>query len=152
MAVTTVLLPWLSPKIAGKYNIRLHPAPVWLPLLAAAVYITSLYLPDVDITRETDTFQQHFVGGGVYTAILYVYFSKLLGWRPHWIVALLTLFAWTSALGVVNEVLEFTLVKLNITQINLADTSWDLFANTTGSLTGYAFFRIGEAMRSLRAR
>jgi hypothetical protein len=72
---------------------------------------------------------------------LYIYFTRLAGWRPRWWVVLLTLYAWTSALGVFNELVEFTLVKLNITGINISDTSWDLVANTTGMLTTFIIWR-----------
>lgn len=137
----TLLLPWFMPKLADRWDIRMRQAPVWLPFLAAVLYFTSLFLPDIGITAETDTFQQHFMGGGVYTAMLYIYFSSLFGWRPKWSVALATMFAWTSALGILNELLEFALTKLHITDINITDTSWDLVANTSGMLATFISWR-----------
>lgn len=150
VATLTALLPWIVPKVGARYRLSLKNAPIWLPLLAAMVYIASLYLPDVRISHETDTFQQHFFGGGVYTTLLFIYFTKLAGWRPWWPLALTALFAWTSALGTLNELAEFTLTKLNITQINLQDMGWDLFANTSGALTAFIVWQLIE--RSTRRK
>lgn len=141
VTLLTLLLPVLIPRIARRYHLALQPAPLWLPVLAAIVYFSAGFLPDIHISHETNSFQEHFVGGGLYTAILFLYFTKLFSWRKHWLIMLLALFAWTSALGTANELLEFTLVKLNITQIDISDTSWDLVANTAGMLTGFIIWR-----------
>lgn len=133
----TALIPLWAPKIAAHYKLAVHAAPLWLPILAAVCFGVAPLLPDVHISAQTNSFQEHFFGGGIYTALLYIYFTRLFGWRRHWVVALLALFAWTSALGVANELLEFALVKLNITYIDITDTSWDLVANTVGSLLTY---------------
>jgi hypothetical protein len=142
VATLTILLPTIIPRLAKKYGFVLHKAPTWLPFLAATLYLASAFLPDIHISPETHTFQEHFVGGGVYTTILYIYFTKLLGLRPRWLIALLGLFAWTSALGTANELLEFSLVKLNVTDINISDTSWDLVANSTGMLSAFVIWRL----------
>jgi hypothetical protein len=141
VAIITASLPLIVPRVASKLGFVLHSAPAWLPILAALVYASAPFLPHLHFTTETDTFQEHFVGGGVYTTLLYIYFTRLAGWRPRWWVVLLTLYAWTSALGVFNELVEITLVKLNITGINISDTSWDLVANTTGMLTTFIIWR-----------
>jgi hypothetical protein len=118
-------------------RIKLHQSYGWLPALAAFLFIFAFLLPNIHISSETNTFQQHFVGGGIYTACLYIYFKKLLGWKLPLLASFVVLFAWASAFGVANELLEFTLNKLNLAQIGTGDTDWDLLANTLGALTGY---------------
>jgi hypothetical protein len=149
IAVLTAFLPILAPRIARHYDLQTFPAPAWLPVAAAIFYIGSLYLPDILISGETDTFQQHFVGG-VYTAMLYVYFARLFQWRRHWLVMLVGLYVWTSALGVTNELVEFAFNQLHISRINIRDTSWDLAANTAGSFAGYAVLQLLARLRLLR--
>src|SRR4051812_30983035 len=97
VAGLTLSLPWTAPLVAKKFHFTLREAPMWLPILAAVLYMASLFLPDNHISSETNTFQEHFVGGGVYTTMLFIYFSKLLGWQPRWYIAFAALFAWTSA-------------------------------------------------------
>lgn len=152
IAILTACLPLYVPKLAQKFGLVLHSAPAWLPIIAALVYACAPFLPDIHISRETSSFQEHFVGGGIYTTLLYIYFTRLAGWRPRWWLALLTLFAWTSALGVLNELVEFSLVKLSITQIDIADTSWDLFANTTGMLTGFVIWQLAKLTKKMHVR
>lgn len=134
----TALLPlWVRP-VAKLFGItRFHSAPSWLPVAAGLVFFASFFLPDIHISVQTSTFQQHFVGGGFYVALLYVYCKQLFGWRLNALASLAVLFAWASAFGVANELLEFTLNQLNITAIELGDADWDLLANTLGAFVGY---------------
>ncbi len=139
----TALIPLLAQKANQRFtNIKLHESYSWLPVVAGLLFFTAFLIPDIHISNETSTFQQHFVGGGIYTACLYVYFKKLFGWRLPLVRALLVLFAWTSAIGVANELLEFTLTKLHLAHIGTGDTDWDLLANTIGALFGYALLCI----------
>lgn len=138
--IGTACLPLIIMGISRKQTGKHLGSYSWLPLLAAALFLVSYYIPTIHISNETDTFQQHFVGGGMYTACLFIYFQKLLRWNASFLVGLAGLFAWVSALGVANELFEFALVKLNITNIDIRDTSWDLFANTCGALAGYILF------------
>lgn len=122
----------------------------WLPLAAAFLFITAWFLPDIHISNETTTFQQHFVGGGAYAACLYVYAKKLFDWKLSIIPSLIILFAWVSALGVANELLEFALTKLGLAQIGTNDTDWDLLANTLGAVTGYLLLLAGGTEKPAR--
>ncbi len=139
----TAIVPWLiyyclSPKRrTGKRG-------WWLLLLAAAAFPLSQALPNIHISHETSTFQQHFVGGGIYCALVYSYLKLRFKWRCHWLIDLAVLFGFVSALGVANELIEFTLVKVvHIKSIDISDTSWDLTANTTGGFVGYGLLRLG---------
>lgn len=152
VCLVTALIPIWAPAILRRLGIAVTAGPAWLPVLAAICFAAGLWLPDIHISRETDTFQEHFISGGLYTALLYVYLTRLLGLRKHWIVMILGLFAWTSALGTLNELVEFTITKLHITDINISDTSWDLAANTLGSLAGYTLLRILWVIRAQSGR
>jgi glycopeptide antibiotics resistance protein len=110
---------------------------VWLLIAAGAAIIASVFIPNIHISNETSTFQQHFVGGGVYAALVFIYIEQLLDWRFHWFAELYVLFACVSALGVSVELAEFTFIHLGVKHINSGDTDWDLLANTLGGFVGY---------------
>lgn len=99
--------------------------------------VISTQLPNIHISNQTSTFQQHFVGGGMYSACVYIYAKQLFNWRPHWLIDLLALFAWVSAFGVANKLVEFAFLKLGLAHIDTADAYWDLLANTLGGFAGY---------------
>jgi hypothetical protein len=128
----TIFLPYILRKFT-----KLKNTSSFLPVLAAFLFFIAFFIPDIHISNETSTFQQHFVGGGLYCACLYFYLKQLMGWKFSWLIDFVLLFAFASAFGVANELLEFTLDKLNITQIHTGDTDWDLLANTLGAFTGF---------------
>lgn len=137
-ALGTVCLPLFvrgARRVLPSY--KFYAAVTWLPVAAAATILVSVFIPDVHISNETSTFQQHFVGGGVYASLLFMYAKQLFGWRFHWFVELCLLFAWVSALGVAVELGEFALIKFGIKHIHSGDTDWDLLANTLGGFVGY---------------
>jgi hypothetical protein len=111
------------------------------------LFIIAFFIPDISISSETTTFQQHFVGGGLYVACLYVYVKQLLGWKLPLRASILALFAWVAAFGVANELIEFTLTKLQLAQINTVDADWDLLANTLGAFVGYGLLLLVRAER-----
>jgi len=138
LALVTACLPYLVRYIPRLFpTVRLHDARWWLPVLAAVLMIVSTQLPDVHVSSQTTTFQQHFVGGGMYAACLYLYAKQLFNWRLHWVIDLLALFAWVSAFGVANKLAEFALLKLGLAHIYTGDAYWDLLANTVGGFVGY---------------
>ena len=115
------------------------------PILAAFLFLLSFYLPDVGISSETTTFQQHFVGGGVYSALLYIYVQQLFPGRLQfrsWAINGFYLFAWVSALGVINKLLEFGLLKTGLMRLDTSDAYWDLLANTLGAFATYCLYRL----------
>jgi hypothetical protein len=138
----------LSPVILRRLGRSTDGTSSFLPYLAAVLFLIAFFIPDIHISTETNTFQQHFVGGGFYSACLYVYFRQVFKWSFAWPLELALLFAWTSAFGVANELLEFILVKLNISSIDLTDADWDLMANSVGALTGYAILMMFKKVRS----
>jgi hypothetical protein len=143
ISIATACIPLFVSRISKIYQqFKLHKSKDWLPVVAGILFTLAWFIPDVRISHETTTFQQHFVGGGFYCALLYAYFKLLLNWKFNWLLDLIILFAWTSAFGVANELLEFTLTKLHLAQIGTGDTDWDLLANTLGAFIGYAIYTL----------
>lgn len=148
LAVITALLPYLVRYIPRFFpTLKLHDARSWLPLVAGLLMILSTQLPNIHISNETSTFQQHFVGGGMYAACLYIYAKQLFQWQLHWLIDLVALFAWVSAFGVANKLVEFGFLKLGLAHIDTADAYWDLLANTLGGFVGYALLYAGARKR-----
>jgi len=138
LAIATACLPVIVPFIHRLLPvIKLYPARSWLPVLAGFLIAISTQLPNIHISNQTTTFQQHFVGGGMYSACLYIYAKQLFNWRVHWFIDLCALFAWVSAFGVANKMIEFAFLELHLAHIDTADAYWDLLANTLGGFFGY---------------
>lgn len=155
LAVATACLSLIA-KYAQKsfMVVKLHEANPWLPILAGVLMVVSTQLPNIHISNQTSTFQQHFVGGGMYSACLYLYAKQLFCWRLPWFIDLLALFAWVSAFGVANKMIEFALLELRLAHIDTADAYWDLLANTLGGFVGYLLLynfanrRVGQRVNS----
>ena len=153
-AVATALIPLLVLTISKIYKIRIYTASPLLPLLAAVLFIISFYLPTITISPETNTFQQHFVGGGIYSALLYIYIAQLLGKRHvNLLLDTFLLFAWVSTLGVANKLIEFVLFQSGLMALDMSDAYWDLLANTLGALTFYYIvFLLKKSIELIRGR
>jgi hypothetical protein len=107
---------------------------------ACVLFFISWYLPSPLIEGKNTAFSTHFVGGGLFSGFLWLYLVKNLQWRPMLAVELGSLFAFTCTLGVMNELFEFALVQAGLTRLTLADTSWDLVANSLGMISFYLIF------------
>lgn len=112
----------------------------WLLYAACILFFISWYLPSPLIDGQDTSFVTHFVGGGVFTALLWVYLKKAFRWRTHRVAEVASLFALVSALGAVNELAELYMVQTGIATILLDDTSWDIFANTVGAAAAYLVY------------
>jgi hypothetical protein len=152
ITILTALIPPFAPVIARVLKLETHPSSYLLPCFAAALFFVSFYLPDINISASTTTFQQHLVGGGMYSALLYIYFKRYLEWKLNPICDLIILFAWVSALGVINKLLEFSLSSLHLMTLDMSDAYWDLLANTVGAYTLYVPAIVFAYLHSLSAR
>jgi hypothetical protein len=138
LAVVTSCLPLIVRYVARFFpEVKFYSASMWLPILASILMVVSTQLPNIHISNQTSTFQQHLVGGGMYSACLYLYAKQVFGWKLHWLIDLLALFAWVSAFGVANKLIEFALLELKLANIYTGDAYWDLLANTVGGFVGY---------------
>lgn len=88
----------------------------------------------------------------MYSAVLYIYFKRYFGWKPHLISDFFILFAWVSTLGVTNKLLEFFLSISHFMTLDMSDAYWDLFANTVGAYCLYAVAIAFGYLRSVLAK
>jgi hypothetical protein len=112
---------------------------------ACALFFISWYLPSPLIHGEDTSFVTHFIGGGVFTGLLWLYLKLMLRWSSSWYLEAFSLFALVSALGAINELFELLLVETNISSILLTDTSWDILANTLGAAVVYGVYKLYDS-------
>lgn len=118
-----------------------------LLVLACILFFVSWYLPSPLIDGENTSFTTHFVGGGLFTGLLWLYLKYSLGWRDVWWLEGFSLFALVSALGCVNEIFELFVARTGIVHMTLADTSWDILANSLGALVVYVGYLVYDSRR-----
>lgn len=114
----------------------------WWLYAACILFAISWYLPSPLIEGRDTSFVTHFVGGGIFTALLWIYLKRSLGLNWHWALELAALFGLVSALGAINELAELFLVKTNLATITLDDTNWDILANTLGALLAWLVYKV----------
>lgn len=135
--VIYLLLPWLTGKLTHKHLQR-----NMLLLVACIVYFLSWYLPSPLIQGQNTSFTTHFIGGGVFSGFVWLYLKQEVKWKSTSIIELLSLFAFVSAFGVLNELFELVIVQLHLVKkLNITDTSWDLLANTIGGLAFWLIYQ-----------
>lgn len=105
----------------------------WL-VIAGALFFISWYLPSPLIMGEETSFTTHFVGGGLFTAAVWMYVRKQMGWKFSPLRDLVGLYLLVSALGAANELFELLIWLSGRASLSSNDTWWDLFANTLGVL------------------
>lgn len=106
----------------------------WILCLACLLFFISWYLPSPLIDGQDTSFTTHFVGGGLFTGLFWVYLVSSMKWRAHWLVMAFSVFALVSVLGCINELAELFMVKVGLARITLDDTNWDILANTLGAV------------------
>ncbi len=109
-------------------------------ILLFMTFVGSFFLPDIGISTETTTFQQHAVGGGMTVFLAYLHARQLINWRLYWWQEVLAMYATISAIGVANELLEFFITKSGLGYIDSSDVWWDLLANTSGMCIAAAVY------------
>jgi hypothetical protein len=135
-----VFLWWLQYEFKKKVDIFKY----W-PLVAAALLVQGassmlfLFMDD-----KAGNFIYHTVGGGVTSTLLFIYFLKLYDLKFSWRVELVLLYAFVSALGVLNELAEyaFELLGLGTLSFDSHDTWRDLVANTFGAVLAWVIYKL----------
>ena len=96
------------------------------------------------IGGKAGNFVYHAVGGGVVTTLLYVYLKRTYGLRFNWRVELVLIYAFVSALGVLNELAEyaFEMLNLGLLSFDSHDTWRDFVANTSGAVAAWLVYRL----------
>lgn len=142
-----VSAPWIVARFGGDAR-RYQP----LLRVACLVFFVSWYLPSPLIDGADTSFTTHFVGGGIFTGLLWLYLKKSLDWRDVWWVEAFSLFALVSALGAINELFELLTVRIGISHIPLNDTNWDILANTLGAALVYVAYLVWSRYHDTRHR
>ena len=119
----------------------------WLLFLACLLFFISWYIPSPKIDGQQTQFFTHFVGGGIFTGLLWLYIKLVKKWRAVWWVEAASLFALVSTLGVANELFEFVLFKTGHMPHGISDTSYDLVANTLGATLIFTMYLIEKLYR-----
>jgi hypothetical protein len=111
-------------------------------MLAASLFFLSVLLPSPLIHGKNTNFTTHFVGGGIFTGLIWLYLKRNLNWRAGWRLEITSLYFLVCGLGVANELMEFTLNGLGLANVPGTDTWWDLLANTLGAASFWLIYRI----------
>lgn len=128
-----VTLAFAVPYVLRRHGFTDEAKHRWLLYIACVLFCISWYLPSPLIEGRDTSFTTHFVGGGLFTGLLWVYLVLAMRWRSHWLVMAFSVFALVSALGCINELAELCMVKVGLARITLDDTNWDILANTLGA-------------------
>lgn len=142
--VVPVLILSFVPKIVVQHGGEAKRYRWWL-YAACTLYIASWWLPSPLIYGHDTSFTTHFLGGGVFTGMLWYYLKMSLNWQVYWLLEALSLFALVSMLGVANELLEIVLYLFGRMPNGISDTSWDLLANTLGALVFYIAYALASS-------
>lgn len=144
IVVPAVIYLFLRPLVEKKYSLaKKYRVPL---IVGSVVYFFAWYLPSPVIDGLDTGFWTHFAGG-IAAGFFWLYLIKSGVWKVKGVGAeLVLLYALVSSLGVLNELAEFALYKVNLFP-SVADTSWDLVANTLGAAVFYAAFKIVTSLR-----
>lgn len=135
LVAATLVMRWY---LLAVFRLKARPLrlDLWMLLLIPLLFVGSQFLPSLETITHNATFVQHIVGGGIVSALVYRFLYVQLGLRWPWQLQLLGLFAVTSSLGVLNELIEFLATATHLYIVDGTDTWYDLTANTLGSLIG----------------
>lgn len=114
---------------------------------ALGIYFISWYIPSPLIDGMDTSFSTHFIGGGIFSGLMWLWAKRQLGWKPAWMLEVLGIYAFVSTLGVANELFELAVAQFGILRITSVDTWWDLLANTLGASVFWVGYRIARKFR-----
>ncbi|AJA06520.1 hypothetical protein TM7x_02315 [Candidatus Nanosynbacter lyticus] len=141
-----IALSVIVPYVLRKNGFNVEKKYRWILCLACVLFFISWYLPSPLIGGRDTSFTTHFVGGGLFTGLLWIYLVLVMRWRSRWLVMAFSLFALVSALGCINELAELFMVKFGLASITLDDTNWDILANTLGASAVWIGWLIADFM------
>lgn len=115
-----------------------------LLLMASVLLFISQFLPSPLIHGQNTQFSTHFIGGGIFSGLvwLFIKINMRLSFGP--VFELLSLYFLVSGLGVANELFELAANGVGIIHTPSNDTWWDLLANTLGALFFWLVYRISQ--------
>jgi hypothetical protein len=135
-----VLIWWLQYEFKRKISITRY----WQWFVAALAVQVLANIVCLVIGGKAGNFLLHAVGGGMASALLFIYLKKTYVLKFSWRVELVALFAFVSALGVLNELAEYAyeLLGLGILSFDSHDTWRDFVANTSGAILAWGVYRL----------
>lgn len=135
-----VLLWWLQHEFKRKVSLTKYWSWVVAALTIQGLAELAFYIND----GKAGNFILHSVGGGMASALLFIYLQKTYGLKFSWQVELVLLYAFVSALGVMNELAEYAyeLLGLGTLSFDSHDTWRDLVANTSGAILAWGIYRL----------
>ncbi|MFZ2513234.1 MAG: hypothetical protein WAW63_02135 [Candidatus Saccharimonadales bacterium] len=126
-----------------------HPEERWWVVVACLLFFLSYFVPSPLVHGQETQYMTHFVGGGLFSGFLWLYITRVNKLRLNLAVEATSLFVLVSTLGVMNELFETVLFWLGHMPAGIADTSWDLVANSTGALSFYLVYKGIQWLRSV---
>lgn len=135
-----VLLWWLQYEFKRKVSITKY----WKWVGAALVIQVIASIAFEVIGGKAGNFIYHAVGGGAVSTLLFIYLLKTYSLKFNWRVELVLLYAFVSALGVMNELAEYAYEMLGLGTLSFDshDTWRDLVANTSGAVLAWILYRL----------
>lgn len=129
-----LLVKWLAKEL----DIRCEPASYVWRLSALVALVIAIVIHNT-FNSIASNFILHALGGGVAASLLYFYVKLSLKINVNWKIDLLVLFAFVSVLGCLNELAEYLLDSLQVSEFSLdrKDTWRDIVANTSGAFVGW---------------
>ena len=149
--IISILVPVLLIALLPRVLLRLGANFVqrdWLLYVACTLFFVSWYLPSPIIDGQNTQFMTHFVGGGLFSGGIWLFMKRAFQWKRVWWFEAASLYALVSSLGVANELFEWLIVQMGFIRFSLADTSWDLVANTLGALCFWLVYQSAQMVKS----
>lgn len=135
-----VLMAWLKYEFKRDVQVYKH----WKWVAAALLFQAAAGVVFAIYTTKEGNFFYHAVGGGVMTTLLFIYLQKTYRLHFNWRVDLVLLYAFVSALGILNELAEYAFELLGFGKLSFdAQDTWrDFVANTSGAIIAWGVCRL----------
>jgi len=136
-----VLTRWLRYEYPKK---RVDALKHWQWIAAAGLFQIFASILSVIFEGTVGNFLLHMIGGGVASAFMFGYLLSVLKLRVNWRVEIVLLYAFVSALGILNELAEYgaEFFGLGPFSLDAHDTWRDFVANTSGALIAWALIKV----------
>lgn len=144
-----LVVPWITVKVfttPASRGFRYREG-VWYLSIASIAWFWAIQLPNVPVSSETESTTMHLIGGFIIGPALYAYFMKAykVEQPQRWWVRFFALYAFVGGIfGLSNELLEFVGTKLHVLNVDLGDTSWDIFENFVGLTGAFIVFELSR--------
>lgn len=135
--------PYFVKFLSQQLQVPFTPASHWWRI-AALIAVVGSIIVHISLDTVLSNFILHLVGGGIVSSFLYFYVKLSFNIKIDWKLDLLALLAFVSALGSINEIAEYALDSLQVSQFSFdrKDTWRDIVANTSGAVLGWVIIKL----------